>query len=334
LMIDRMRGAAAQRAGDNATAIQAFESAFNSGKLAPGEQAQIAETLAFAWSQQKDLAKAASWAQKAQQLGSTSAQLKQLQSYLQSQSGDYTAIARDAAAAIAAAEQAGKRPEEDDLRRLADAYQHSNNAAGQSAALEKLLANYPKKDYWAAVLGRLPRKPGFSDRYALDVLRLKLATGNLSKADDYMEMAQLALQAGFPAEAKAVVEKGFAANLLGTGSEADRHQRLKALAVKQEAEGRATLDKTVADARDGNAMVQAGALLVSFGQTERGLTLLEQGLATGHLKRPDDAKLRLGLAQGLAAKQKSKSLQTLRTVQGTDGAADVARLWALLINAS
>src|SRR5512134_3357328 len=33
LMIDRMKGAAAQRAGDNATAIAAFESAFASGRL-------------------------------------------------------------------------------------------------------------------------------------------------------------------------------------------------------------------------------------------------------------------------------------------------------------
>ena len=46
-MIDRMRGSAAQRAGDNGTAIQAFEAVFNSGKLSGGEQAQIAESIAM-----------------------------------------------------------------------------------------------------------------------------------------------------------------------------------------------------------------------------------------------------------------------------------------------
>ena len=35
LTIDRMRGAAAQRAGDHATVIQAFEAVYASGKLAP-----------------------------------------------------------------------------------------------------------------------------------------------------------------------------------------------------------------------------------------------------------------------------------------------------------
>lgn len=334
LMIDRMRGAAAQRAGDNATAAQAFEAVFNSGKLAGAEQAQVAESLAFAYSQLKDMGKAGQWAQKAQQLGNNSAQLKQLQSYIQGQSGDYGAIAKDAAAAVAAAEQAGKRPEEGDLLRLADAYQRTNNGAGQSAALEKLLAYYGKKDYWAAALGRLPRKPGFSDRYTLDILRLKLVTGNLTKADDYMEMAQLALQAGYPAEAKMVVEKGFAAALLGTGTEADRHKRLRDLALKQDAEVRAGMDKAVAEARDGNALVQAGSQLVSFGQVDKGIALIEQGIAKGNLKRPEEAKLRLGLAQLQGGKGKAKASQTLRSVQGTDGAADIARLWSIHGSAS
>ncbi|HET7525268.1 MAG TPA: hypothetical protein VFK10_04930, partial [Burkholderiaceae bacterium] len=43
LTIDRMKASAAQRAGDTATAIQAFESMFNSGKLSGPEQAQTAE---------------------------------------------------------------------------------------------------------------------------------------------------------------------------------------------------------------------------------------------------------------------------------------------------
>ncbi|WP_374562770.1 hypothetical protein [Ideonella sp.] len=333
LMIDRMRGSAAQRAGDNATAIQAFESAFNSGKLSGADQAQVAESLAFAYSQQRDNAKASQWASRAQQLGANSAQLKQLQSYLQSQSGDYGAIAKDAAAAVSAAEQAGRRPEENDLLRLADAYQHTNASAAQSATLEKLVAYYPKKDYWAALLGRLPRKPGFADRFALDVLRLKLATGNLSKTEDFMEMAQLSLQGGYPAEAKAIVDKGFASGALGTGAEAERHKRLRDLANKQDAEVRANLEKNIAAAtaaKDGNDLVQVGTVLASMGQAEQGAALIQQGIAKDGLKRPEDAKLRLGQALAQNPKTRSKGQQTLRSVQGTDGAADLGRLYAVL----
>lgn len=333
LMIDRMRGSAAQRAGDNATAAQAFESAYASGKLSGGEQAQVAESLAFIYSQLRDNNKASLWLNRALQAGANSAQLKQLQSYLQAQSGDYSAIAKDAAAAVSAAEQAGRRPDEGDLLRLADAYQRTNAAAQQSATLEKLVAYYPKKEYWAALLGRLPRKPGFSDRFALDVLRLKLATGNLTKTDEFMEMAQLALQSGYPAEGKAIVDKGFAAGALGTGPEAERHKRLKALADKQDAEVRAGIAKETADAqaqKDGNALVQVGTVLTSMGQAEQGAALIEQGIAKGGLKRPEDAKLRLGQAEAQNPKTRAKAQRTLRSVQGSDGAADVGRLFAIL----
>ncbi|MCU0922493.1 MAG: hypothetical protein MUF16_19570 [Burkholderiaceae bacterium] len=332
LTIERMRGAAAQRAGDHATAIQAFEAVYASGKLSGPEQAQVAESLAHAYSQTKDVAKAQAWIAKAQAAGGNSAQLKQLQAYLQGQSGDYAAIARDAAAAVSMAEQSGQRPAEADLLRLADAYQRSNHPA-YNATLEKLLAYYPKKEYWAAYLARLPRKAGFADRYALDVMRLKLASGTMSKTEDFMEMAQLALQAGYPAEARKIVERGYAAGALGSGAEAERHKRLRDLALKHDAESSAAIAARASEAaaaKDGNALVHAGYVYVTMGEADKGIALIEQGIAKGGLKRPEDAKLRLGMAQLQSAKGKAKSTQTLRSVQGSDGTADIARLWVLL----
>ena len=328
LMVERMRAAAAQRAGDTAQAIKALESIFASGK----DQAQTAEQLAFAYSQAKDWGKTKEWLAKAQSLGNSSPSLKQLQAYVQGQSGDYGAIAKEAQAAVQAAEQAGRKPDEGDLLRLADAYQRTNNPNGQTAALEKLLLNYPKKDYWNAYLGRLPRKSGFSDRFAIDVMRLKLATGTLTKTEEFMELAQLALQAGLPAEGRAIVDKGFAAGALGQGAEAARHQRLKDLAIKSEAEQKANLDKLVSEAgaaKDGNALVNVGYALVTLGQADKGIPLIEQGIAKGQLKRPEDAKLRLGMALLQQGKNRQKAVQTLRSVQGNDGAAEIGRLWTV-----
>ena len=68
-----------------------------------------------------------------------------------------------------------------------------------------------------------------------------------------------------------------------------------------------------------------------MGQAEQGVSLIEQGIAKGSLKRPDDAKLRLGLALAQTGKNRTKAQQTLRSVQGNDGAADVGRLWAIQI---
>jgi len=334
LMIDRMKGAAAQRAGDNGTAIAAFESAFASGKLSGAEQAQVAESIAFAYSQQKNNAKATEWVAKARAAGGNSASLNQLAAYLQGSSGDYSQIFKDAQAQVHAAEQAGRRPAEDDLLRLADAARRINNNGVYSSALEKLVLYYAKKDYWTAHLASIQRKPGFADRLALDVGRLKLANGLVTKTDDYMELAQLALQAGFPTEAKAIVDKGYASGALGTGDQAARHQRLKDLVLKSQAESAATIAQQAAEAaaeKEGNDLVKAGTVYASMGQADKAIELIEKGIAKGGLKRPDDAKLRLALAMAQAPKTKSKGLQALRAIGGTDGTAEVARLYAAVL---
>jgi len=331
LQIDRMKAAAAQRAGDSTVAIQALESLF--GKVSGSEQGQVAEQLASAYATAKNNARASEWLHKAQAAGNNGATIKQLQAYLQSASGDFSAVAKEAAAAVSAAEQAGRRPDEADLLRLADAQQRSGNNAAQAITLEKLLFSHPKKDYWAIYLQRLQRKSGFSDRFSLDLMRLRLATGSLSKTDDFMEMAQLALQAGYPAEGKAIVDKGFAAGALGTGAEAERHKRLRDLANKAEGEAKASIDSRAAAAqanKEGNDLVQIGYAYATMGQADKGIALIEQAIAKGGLKRPEDAKLRLGQAQlQSGGKNKAKAVQTLRSVQGADGAADLGKLWAL-----
>lgn len=333
LTIDRMKAAAAQRAGDMATAIQALEAIF--AKAGGAEQGQVAEQLASAYAQQRNNAKATEWINKAVQAGNNSAGVRQMQSYLLGSSGDFNAIAREAGAAVAAAEQAGRRPDEGDLLRLADAQQRTGQTAPHSATLEKLLLNYPKKDYWNAYLGRLPRKSGFSTRFELDVLRLRLASGTLSKTEDFMEMAQLAIQAGLPAEGRRIAEQGFKAGLLGTGAEAARHQRLLDLAKKREAEGTEAIAAQIATAQtevEGDGLVRVGYAQVSLGNVDAGLKLIEQGIAKGKLKRPDEAKLRLGMAQLQSPRTKAAAIQTLRSVRGTDGSAEIARLWTLLGN--
>ena len=144
-------------------------------------------------------------------------------------------------------------------------------------------------------------------------------------------MTQLALQAGSTAEAKQVLDKGFAAGALGTGPEAARHKRLGDLVAKKLAEAQqaqAEEEKQALAAKDGNDLVAIGMNLVYAGQTAKGLQLMQQGIAKGGLKRPEDAKLHLAIAQIMAG-EAAKAQATLKTVTGADGAADMARLWSL-----
>ncbi|MBK9243898.1 MAG: hypothetical protein IPM30_03420 [Burkholderiales bacterium] len=326
LTIERMRGAAAARAGETQTAIRAFDAVLASGKAGQAEQAQIAASLAHLHAQAKDWNKTREWAQRAKQQGASAGDMDRLLAYVNSQTGDYAAIARDAQASIEAAEKAGRRPEENDLLTLADAQRRTGNNAGQMATLEKLVAYYPKPEYWAAVLSRIQSKPGFSGRLALDVNRLKRQTKTLEKAEDYIELAQLALQESQAAEAKAVLDEGFARGLLGKGAEAERQKRLLALASQRAADAPKLLAEAEAEAKDGNALVRIGMGYSGLGQHDKAIALIQKGIARGDLKNPDDARLQLGIAY-LRAGNKAKAAEALRSVKSTDGSADLARLW-------
>ncbi|MGZ5032340.1 MAG: tetratricopeptide repeat protein [Usitatibacter sp.] len=328
-LIQRMRGSVASAAGDNDTAIKAFESVLGSGRLSGREQQQMVQAVAVGYYKGKDYAKAAQWSQRYLKEGGTDPAMRTvlLQSYFLG--GDCANVNK--MVGNGGEEGSGRKPTEEELQILANCYLKQKDTGGYVGAIEKLVVHYPKKEYWTDLLSRVQKKPGFSDRLGVNVYRLRFATGNLGNASDYMEMAQLAVQAGVPAEAKSVIEKGYASGILGTGKEAERHGRLRNLvnkAVEDSQRTRAQDERDALAAKDGNDLVKVGLNYVYEGQSEKGLALIEQGIKKGGLRRPEDAKLRLGEAQ-LYAGQRARAVQTLREVRGNDGTADIARLWVL-----
>lgn len=331
LTIDRMRLSIASASGDVDTALKAFDALTASGKLQAGEQLKMLESLVIATYRAKDYKRSAQLAARYVKEGGNTPQIRAL--YVQSLylSGDFATVSKELAADLENDQRAGRTPSEDRLGMLANVQLKLNDNAGYVNTIEKLVTYYPKKQYWLDLISRLRRKPGFSDRFMLDVYRLQLATGNLSSTADYMEMVQLALQAGYAGEAKTVIDQGFAAGALGKGADADRHKRLKDLTDKRLAEekaGYAEAEQAAMAAKDGAGAVALGYALAVNGQSAKGIKLIEDGIGKGGLKRPDDAKLLLGQALAHAG-QKAKAAQAVRGIKGTDGAADLARLWAL-----
>jgi hypothetical protein len=330
-LIERMRIAAASGAGDVETAAKSFDAISGTGKVSAADKLRMIESLAGAYYRAHDYARAMQWGQRYFKEGGASPAIRTLLIQSQYLGGDFAGAAKELTTEIQTAEKAGSAPGEDRLKLLVNATLKLNDTNGYVWALERLVTYYPKKEYWVDLLARLQRKPNFSDRLALDTYRLGLATGSLSAANDYMEMAQLALQAGYPAEARQVVDKGFAAGVLGAGAEAERHKRLRELVLKRLDEDKASQAEAEAQAqaaKDGTALVNVGMKLVFNGDKARGLKLMQQGIAKGNLKRADDARLHLGIAQ-LIVGENGKAQTTLHSVGGNDGTADLARLWSL-----
>lgn len=331
--IEWTRANAALGAGENDTAAKAFEAVINSGKAPANAQVSIIDTLVKLYANNKDYASALKWGNRYYKEGGTNPQIRTQMIQAHFLSGDFANAARESQADISADEKAGRTPSEEKLQLLANSYLRQKNNSGYSATIEKMLNYYPKKSLWANVISGVQKKPGFSDRLALDVYRLQLATGNLTSTNDFMEMAQLALQGGFAAEGKKIIDDGYANGSFGKGAEAERHKRLKDLADKRLADAKKLTasgqeENDANAAKDGNALVTLGERLVANGQAEKGIALMEAGVKKGNLRRPEDTKLHLGLAY-IQAGQKSKGIQTLKTVQGSDGVADLARLWVI-----
>lgn len=334
--IERMRAAIAAAAGEHAIAIKSFEALIESGKLSADEQLKFINALGGLYYQQKDYPKAISWWQRYFKDGGDDPKVRTILNQTYYLAGDFARAQKEIAADVAAEEKAGQAPSEEQLQLLANCALKQNDKAGYVQAIEKLVAYHPKKEYWADLINRVQSKPGFSDRLTLDVYRLKMAIGQMKDASDYMEMAQLALQAGFPAEAVKVVEQGYKSGALGTGAEAERQKRLRDLANKQAAEDRKTMAQGEAEAqkaKDGTALVNLGYAYVTAGQADKGISMMEQGVKKGGMKRPEDAKLHLGLAY-LQAGKKAEAVQMFKSVQGNDGTADLARYWILQSNRS
>ncbi|HEY3077147.1 MAG TPA: hypothetical protein VGJ74_18410 [Burkholderiales bacterium] len=336
-LVTRVLGQAAAAAGDNAAAASALESAAASSAAPEADRRQLLAAAAGQYYALKEYGKAATVATRYFQYGGTDKSIRTI--YVQSLylAGNYGAAARELAQDVENEERAGKNPTEEQLQLLANAYLQSKDTAGYGRSMERLVALYPKRDYWLSVLHNVVTRSGFNERLQIDVARLKLDVGTMRSADEYLEFAQLSLIEGFPVEATRVIDKGYAAGVLGVGGEAARHKRLKDLAAKNLAEDRkavAEAEKQDPSSKDGKTLFNDGFNLVLHGKSEKGLSMMQQGVKMGGgFRRPDHAKLQLAYAYHVAG-QNAKALEMFKSVQGTDGAAALARLWIIRLSRS
>ena len=336
-MVTRVIGQSAAVAGDAATAAPALESAAASSAAPEADKRQLLAMAAGQYYALKEYGKASSVATRYFQYGGSDKSIRTI--YINSLylGGNYGAASREVASDVEAEERAGKNPSEEELKLLASANAQAKDTAGYGRAMEKLVAYYPKQEYWLSVLQNVMTRSGFNERLQIDVARLKLEVGAMRNAAEYLEFAQMSLIEGFPVEATRIVDKGYAAGVLGVGAEAARHKRLRDLAAKNLAEDKkavAEAEKQDVASKDGKTLFNEGFNFVLHGKAEKGLTMMQQGLKTGGgFRRPDHARLQLGYAYHLAG-QNARALEMFKSVQGTDGAAALARLWVLRLSRS
>jgi hypothetical protein len=199
----------------------------------------------------------------------------------------------------------------------------SNDEASQRDALEQLIAKTGKSDYWTQLLKMADTTKGLTDHQSLDIYRLKFLTGTLATKDDYINMAQLDLQLGFPQEAAAVMDKGTAAGLLND----DRSKKLSALAKQQAGQVAAGQAAAISGAKDGDALIKIAEQQVGAGNAKDAVTTAKNGIAKG-AKDKDQAAIVLGWAQA-ASGAGADAVKTLNANTGTGNGPMIAHLYAV-----
>jgi hypothetical protein len=331
-VVSRTKAAIASAMGDNALLAKCFEEMIASEFLPAEEKLRFTEGLAGTFYNLKQYNDSQIWTKRylAANPNHTVMQDLLVQNYYLVE--DFANALKEVKVQVMADEQAAKVPDEKRLRLMHGSAMKLKDIDSSTLALEMLVKYHPNKDYWADLMYRLIAKQGFSDRMRLDWYRIMLALENLEDDSQFMEMAETALLAGLPLEAKNIVDAAYKGGYFGKGKNLAKHKPLQDKANKQAADDAKSLDAGEASAKaakTGLGMVNMGYNFVTYGQFERGIALIEAGLAKGGLKYPEEAKLHLGMAYHKAG-NKAKAAEILKTVQGNDGAVELARYWTYM----
>lgn len=318
MVINQLITACAIQGGNNRLALATLDKMIAAGQGNRTENLKQAMNISL---RLKDNARAQRYLK---ELGGSAGDAALLLAQAEYQAGNYREAVRLARPLLR-----GGRPSKDLLELLTAAYYKLGDQGNRHAMLEQLTLYYPTKQYWHDLIQMTDNMKGLSDEERLQLLRLRLLVGDLTRGTDYSEMAQLAIIVGFPGEAKSVLMKAADAKMLA--SLGGRGQRLVNLTNQRVAadqkEGGMLMKKAAADPT-GNADVQLGKWYLSYDKGADAEKAIRAGMKKGKLKDPAAAKIALGRA--LLAQNKGRdAVRMFNSVSGKSQEAPIARLWSI-----
>ena len=313
-------------------AAPVFERMLNSG-LVPADQVdERTKAVAQMYFQEKEYKKSADWAKKWLATHPGQEDMSVLLGQSQYLLEDYKSAATTMSGVVASAEKAGQTPKESYIQIVLSSHFKLDNKEGVADALKKMVRYYPQPQYWDNLVDIYRRKQN-SDRVTLGYYRLMSDVGILKDKGDYMEMSQLAIEAGVPGEAEQTMQKGMENGTLKSDdkTEQGRYTRLLDAAKKQATADRSSLAQQAKDAEkasQGQVSVGLGQAYLSYGMYDEAIAAIQAGLKKGGVTDTDEAQISLGLAQ-MKKGQKDAARQTFKSIKGESKWADLANLWTI-----
>ena len=196
--------------------------------------------------------------------------------------------------AIAMHEDEGKLPKEQWYNLARFLYFDKEDFDSALDVLNTLIIYYPKKQYWVQASHLYGEKK--EEQKQLALMEAAYEQGFLDRSSELVTMSYLYLNAEVPYFAASVIEKGFDDELVDDKS---KNYELAGSAWAQAREVEKSIpmmEKAAAKSDEGELYVRLGNVYLDGDQFAEAADSVSKGLKKGGVKRPDQARLVLGMA--------------------------------------
>lgn len=327
--INEFTAYACSKTNDVPCVSKALQGMIDDGFTSPEDNQKFTRLVSVAGYQNKNYDQAIDYGNRAIKGGFATDEIYQIvgQSYYLKE--DYKGTAQFEEGLIADQVKKGQKPSEEEVKLFVSGCVKTNDDACINRALERQVTYYPNPTAWYELLYSV-RQQAKGDVETFEANRLMLDTGSMKSADDYIEMAQTAMDRGSPGDAQHALEAGTQAGVF-TGAKAQSAQRLMADAKKAAAVDQAALAKTEQEANaasGGSKNAGVGLAYLGYQQYDKAADQLAKAVSKGGLKNEADTRLLLGIAQ-LKAGHKDDAIKTFQSVKGSPTLERLASLWSI-----
>ena len=196
--------------------------------------------------------------------------------------------------AISMHETEGKLPKEQWYNLARFLYFDKEDFDSALDVLNTLIIYYPKKQYWVQASHLYGEKK--EEQKQLALMEAAYEQGFLDRSSELVTMAYLYLNAEAPYYAGSVMEKGFKDELVDDKSKNYELAGSAWAQAREVAKSIPMMEQAAAKSDEGELYVRLGNVYLDGDQFTKAADSVNKGLKKGGVKRPDQARLVLGMA--------------------------------------
>jgi len=331
--IAKFKGYIAINLKDEATALAAFEAMANSPMLPESDKASTYQNAMLLNARAKNYAdeiKYGKLLEAIKPLDDKSLAMMSQAYYLQNDPANAGVYAEKS---VEAAKAEGVQPDPVVLEIQMSAQTKAHDQSAALKTLEDLAVATNEPSDWQQLTSLALTTNGIRDIDALYIYRLRFMSGAMKESDDYTILARIALQLGYPEEAKEVLEQG-----VNTGKIAAGYGEAGGLLAKAKTDAAAdhqalpSIAAAAEKSKTGEQDVKLAEDYWGYGRYADAEAAARRAISKGGLKDPSEGNFILGIS--LVAQTKNlDAVDPLGKVDGTAARSRAGYLWSLYAKA-